>query len=482
MASKKKLLAGLAAGAVVGALVARRAQRDGGVAEESNAGRPGALHKETPVGPGTTPGVPFPDHELLRECVHCGFCLPTCPTYAALGLEADSPRGRIHQMELVVQGVIDPADPHLYKHIYQCLDCRACETACPSGVKYGRLVEGVRSIMPPRSVGERVARKVMIAELLTQPLALNLAGSGARLYQRSGLQKVVRATGVLRVAPALRRMEAMLPELEGPLVLPESPTFVPAQGKRRHRVAFLTGCVAAQFFPQTNCSTLAVLAVNGCEVVVPPDQTCCGALANHSGDREKARACARRNIDAFEGADADFVVTNAAGCGSMLKEYGYLLADDPAYAERARRFAAKVRDISELLAALPLRPPERPLRRRVTYQEACHLRHGQKIKDAPRQVLRAIPGLELVEMRNADWCCGSAGIYNVTQPALSEEILSWKIESIAATGADTVSVANPGCIIQLEHGLRDRGMNVRAVHPVDLLAEAYGLGVTSAAP
>lgn len=421
--------------------------------------------------------VRFPDAELIRACVHCGLCLPFCPTYRALGLEADSPRGRIYQMKLVARGEVSPADPKFRLHIYRCLDCRACETACPSGVQYGKLVEAARSIIPPRSGVERAGRDLALAKVVGSARVLAVAGTGARLYQRSGAQALVRASGVLRVAPALQRMEAMLPKLEGRLVEGQLPEFVPARGERRARVAMLRGCVAAQFFPQTNRSTIAVLVANGCDVFVPADQGCCGALQNHAGDRATALAFARHNIEVFERVEPDLVVVNAAGCGSTMKEYGHLLADDPAYAARAAAFSAKVRDVSEALVELGLRPPSRPVRRRVAYQDACHLWHGQKVKEPPRALLSAIPGLELVKLPESDWCCGSAGTYNVTQPALSEQILSWKVDNIAACGADTVAVGNPGCNIQLDHGLRQRKLKVRVVHPVDLLAEAYGYEV-----
>ena len=425
-------------------------------------------------------GVPvaFPDRELIRACVHCGLCLPYCPTYRALGLEADSPRGRIYQMKLVTEGKIDPADPDFRLHMYRCLDCRACETACPSGVQYGRLVEAARSLIPPNSLGERVARRAILDGALNSQVVLAGVGLFSRLYQRSGLHKLVQVTGLLRLVPVLRRMDSMLPELRGPLTSGALPEYTPAaQGQPRLRVAMLRGCIAAQFFPHTNLNTIAVLATNGCDVVVPPEQGCCGALQNHSGDRETAKRLARHNIDAFLNIHPDYIVTNAAGCGSMMKEYDSLLADDPRYAQPAKEFSAKVRDITEVLATLPLRPPPQPVRRRVTYQDACHLNHGQKVKEAPRAVLRAIPGLEFVEMKESDWCCGSAGIYNITQPELSEEILGWKMANIVATGADTIAVGNPGCLLQLEHGLRERGLKIATTHPVDLLAQAYGVDV-----
>ena len=477
MGTGRRLAAAIAVGAVVGivarqhrlmATLARRLSRPFG----RLAGGPGAR-----VGP-----VVFPDRELIRACVHCGLCLPYCPTYRALGLEADSPRGRIYQMKLVVEGKIDPAEPDFRLHMYRCLDCRACETACPSGVQYGRLLEAARSLIPPAGRRESLARRVVLARLLDSQPALATVGMLARLYQRTGLRRVLRATGLLRVSPPLQRLDSLLPQLRGRLAEGSLPEYVPAQGEPRLRVALLRGCVAAQFFPQTNYATIAVLAVNCCDVVTPREQGCCGALQNHSGDRETAKRLARHNIDVFLAIHPDYIVVNAAGCGSMMKEYGTLLADDPDYATRAEEFSRRVHDVTELLAALPLRPPVRRLERRVTYQDACHLGHGQKIREAPRQVLRAIPGLDLVEMKEADWCCGSAGIYNVTQPKLSEEILGWKMQNVAATHPDTVVAANPGCLIQLQHGLRDRGLAARVAHPVDLLAEAYGFDLSGPEP
>ncbi len=486
---RKRLVVGMALGAVIGLVISRwrtiaraaTAVRDLALGKQEQlltipSDVKATIEAEVTYGP-TNPAVPFPDSELIRACVHCGLCLPFCPTYNVLGMEADSPRGRIYQMKLVTEGKVDPGDPHFRKHIYQCLDCRACETACPSGVQYGRLVEAARSIIPVENQVERTVRQVALAGVLNSPVALKVVGTGSRLYQRSGLQSAVRTSGALKVAPPLRRMDAMLPTLQGSVIEKPLPPFVAAQGERLHTVAFLSGCIAAQFYPDTNRSTIAALAVNGCDVVTPPEQGCCGALANHSGDRASALKMAKHNIDVFERTGAEFVVVNAAGCGSMLKEYGALLKDDPEWAERAREFSAKVRDITELLAALPLKPPTHPLRRRITYQDACHLAHGQKIKAAPRMVLKSIPGLEFVEMNQSDWCCGSAGTYNITQPELSEQILERKMANVLATGAGTIVASNPGCLIQIEHGLRERGVQMRTVHPVDLLAEAYGVTV-----
>ncbi|MHB1004514.1 MAG: (Fe-S)-binding protein [Chloroflexota bacterium] len=474
MTIRRKMAIGLAAGAAVG-LAASKHKVIGRGAERLRVALSGGAAMESPVVAGEP--VAFPDKELLRVCVHCGLCLPFCPTYKALNLEADSPRGRIYQMIMVAKGLVAPDDPNFRLHMFRCLDCRACETACPSGVQYGRLIEAARSLIPPANTTERLARRFVLDGLLDSPALLKVAGTATRLYQRSGLQKVVRATGALRVVPPLRRMESMLPKLVGSLVDGDLPAFVPAEGLPRYRVALLRGCVASQFFPQTNRSTVAVLAANGCDVYTPSEQGCCGALQNHSGDREAALAMARHNIDVFERVDPDFIITNSAGCGSMMKEYGFLLADDPDYAARGAAFAARVRDVTELLALLPLVAPTHAVKRRVAYQDACHLGHGQKVKEQPRQVLRGIPGLDLVDLPQSDWCCGSAGIYNVTQPALSEEILGWKLANIAGTGADTVVASNPGCLLQIEHGLRERGLAVRTAHPIDLLAEAYGFKV-----
>lgn len=488
---RKRALVGLAIGAVIAFVVRRRLSEiediaghlEGVPTEHGRAPSqdyPGELRafkdQDTPFSP-SNPAIPFPDSELIRACVHCGLCLPFCPTYNVLGLEADSPRGRIYQMRLVAEGKVDPGDPHFRKHIYQCLDCRACETACPSGVQYGRLVEAARSIIPPGSAAERATRKVALAGVLNSPVALKVVGTGSRLYQRSGLQATVRATGLLKVAPVLGRMESMLPTLQGSFAEKALPEVVSAYGERRHTVSFLTGCIASEFFPDTNRNTVAALAANGCEVLIPREQGCCGALANHSGDRDSALAMARHNIEVFERSGGELVVTNAAGCGSMLKEYGVLLQDDPDWAERGKAFSSKVRDITEALVEVGIMPPAHPLRLRVTYQDACHLAHGQKVRSQPREVLKSIPGLDLVEMNQSDWCCGSAGIYNVTQPDLSEQILERKMANVIATGAEVIVASNPGCIIQLQHGLRERGVEMRVAHPVDLLAEAYGVTV-----
>ena len=408
--------------------------------------------------------------EDLRTCVHCGFCLPACPTYQVLGVEMDSPRGRIIQMEAAKRGEIALDEPALALHLSLCLACRACETACPSGVPYGRLIEGARAALPKPAGAAGLLRRTVLQGIFPRPAALATLGLGLRLYQRSGMQRAVRTVGL--PAP-LGEMESLLPPAQGTVVQGRLPRRYPAKGTARLRVGLVRGCAMQQLFAGTNEATARVLAENGCEVLAPPTQRCCGALHVHAGDRATAQDLARRNIDAFMAENPDAIAINAAGCGSTLKEYGELLADDPIYAARARAFSARVQDINELLAGLPFRHPRAALHRRVTYQDACHLAHAQRIREQPRAILRAIPGLELIEMRASDTCCGSAGIYNVTQPAMAMTLLERKMDAVLETGADLLVVSNPGCAIQIAAGARLRGARLRVVHPVDLLDRAY---------
>jgi len=415
------------------------------------------------------------DKKLLKECVHCGLCLDYCPTYRVLGHEADSPRGRIYQVRQVYEGKVSPDNLDFRQHIFACLDCRACQTACPSGVQYGAIIEAARAIADPVDPTEKTVGRAILGSVFTRPRLLDLAGFGLRLYQRSGLQTLTRKAGVLRVLPQrLREMEAMLAPTQGGLFRWRAPVVTPARGTARYRVGFVEGCVMSQFFSDTNAATVRVLAANGCAVHSPPRQGCCGALQMHTGDRSVARDLARKNIDAFSPLQLDAIIINAAGCGSTLKEYGHLLADDPAYAERAADFAARVKDVSEFLASIDLVPPTRAVPMKVTYQDACHLVHGQGIRNQPRQLLRAIPGLELVEMSDSDVCCGSAGIYNLTHPDVSVQLLDQKMAHIAATGAQAVVAPNPGCSMQLAYGARRKGMPLQQLHVVDLLDKAYG--------
>jgi glycolate oxidase iron-sulfur subunit len=420
---------------------------------------------------------------LLKQCVHCGLCLDYCPTYRVLGTEMDSPRGRIYQIKSVYEGVVAAGDPHFSEHMYACLDCRACQTVCPAGVQYGTLVEGARGVAAPNGRLERTLGRFILRQVFTRGWALDLLGLGLRLYQKSGLQAFIRVSRLLRLMPGrLEEVESLLGPAQEGVIKPAVPRVTPAVGPRRRRVGFIAGCVMSQLQGETNQATVRVLARNGCEVVNPADQACCGALHVHSGDRETARGLARRNIAAFEKLlpqahderrDLDAVVINAAGCGSALKEYGHLLERDPEWAERAKAFAAKVKDVSEYLAGLELNREMGEVRKRVTYQDPCHLVHGQGIRAQPRQLLRAIPGLELVELPESDVCCGSAGIYNLTHYDLSIRILEPKLDNIAALGVDVLVSANPGCAMQIAAGLKRRGLEVEVAHVVDLLDEAY---------
>lgn len=415
------------------------------------------------------------DKKVLKECVHCGLCLDYCPTYRILGHEADSPRGRIYQVRQVYEGKISPDDPDFRQHIYACLDCRACQTACPSGVKYGMIVEAARAVAEPIAQSEKTIARAILGNVFTRKPLLEMAGLGLRLYQRTGLQQAVRRSGVLRLAPErLRGMEAMLGPTQGGILHWSPPTVTPARGQTRYRVGFIAGCIMPQFFGDTNAATVRVLAANGCDVFAPPSQGCCGALHMHTGERALAQQLARDNVDAFEPLKLDAIIINAAGCGSTLKEYEHLLGDDPAYAERAREFTHRVKDVSEFLAAIDLVPPSRPVPLKVTYQDPCHLVHAQGIRAQPRALLKRIPGLELVEMTESDVCCGSAGIYNITHPDLSQKVLDEKMVHLAATGAVGVVAPNPGCAMQLAYGAKRHGLDIKQYHVVDLLDLAYG--------
>jgi len=414
------------------------------------------------------------DKKLLKECVHCGLCLDYCPTYRVIGHEADSPRGRIYQIRQVYEGKVSAEDPDFREHIYACLDCRACQTACPSGVQYGAIIEAARAVAEPINPSEKTVGRAILGSVFTRPRLLDAAGVGLRVYQRSGMQQLLRKSHALELLPKrLREMESMLAPAQGGIRRHPAPHVTPARGTVRYRLGFIEGCIMPQLFADTNAATVRVLATNGCVVYSPPTQGCCGALQMHTGDRPTAQDLARRNIDAFDGLGLDAIIINAAGCGSTLKEYGRLLADDPRYAERAVAFAQKVKDVSEFLASIELVEPTRPVPMRVTYQDACHLVHGQGIRNQPRQILRQIPGLELVEMQDSDVCCGSAGIYNLTHPDISSRLLEQKMDHLLATGATGVVAPNPGCTMQLAYGARRRGLKLDFFHIVDLLDRSY---------
>ena len=415
-----------------------------------------------------------PSQADLDKCVHCGLCLNACPTYRELGLEMDSPRGRIYQMNEVKSGA--PITAEYMEHIALCLACRGCETACPSGVPYGRMVEAARAHIEThrkRSILSRAFRGIIFDHVLPSRSALQIAGAGLYLYQVSGLQKLVRATGILNVSRTLASIEALSPSAEAPFFYKYIGKTFPAIGEKKHRVAFLSGCIANVAFARLNEATVRVLQQNGCEVVIPGSQNCCGALHLHSGLADKARMLAKNNIHAVLGGHFDAIITNAAGCGSTLKEYDELLEEDPAYREKALKFKGLMKDVTEFLASIELNRNMGPVDAVVTYQDSCHLAHGQKIKVAPRTLLKAIPGLTFREMPMADLCCGSAGIYNVVENEMAMQILGRKMDSVAATKATVIATANPGCMLQLQTGARLYGKGQRVLHVVEVLDEAY---------
>ncbi len=431
------------------------------------------------------------DYSVVQQCMHCGMCLPTCPTYDATKLERNSPRGRIALMRAVADERLTPGKAFA-EEMYFCLGCLACMTACPAGVNYAELFEHARAeaeqsgaLASPRRT---LLRAFVLKWLFGDLRRLRWVGSLLRIYQRWGMQSLVRKSGVLSLFPKrLRELESMTPTIQPKVSSELIRPITPAVGLRRFRVAVLTGCAQDLMFSDVNRDTVEVLARNGCEVVTPASQVCCGSLHAHNGELEQARDQARRQMDLLPPSQYDAIITNAAGCGSHLKHYASLLKDDPLYLPIAQEWDAKVKDIHEWLSQIGIAAPKKGVSSpsRVTYHEACHLCHGQKITAQPRQLLRAVPGVTLVELPESTWCCGSAGIYNLIQPEMAGQLLDRKVNHILSTGVDTVATGNPGCLLQVQHGMRQRGKSIRVVHPVTLLAEAYrheGAGPTSSHP
>ncbi len=439
-----------------------------------------------------------PAYDDMTRCIHCGLCLQQCPTYRETGNETESPRGRLYLMRAFAEGRVEADSPSLHQHLDLCLQCRACETACPSGVRYGHLIEKTLDELSHRPEAqakmnrtEKILRFLVFRQLFPYPERLRLFGVATRFYQQSGLQKLSRKLEILK-APIFKKiglerladLEELMPPISNPIFAPPTGGSVAARTEKKYRVALFSGCIMSIAFARVNEATARVLAYNNCEVVVPDTQICCGALHVHNGDRDYGKEMARRNIEAFEEAEKqggkfDSIIINAAGCGANLKDYGELLHDDPKYAERAEHFAQQVKDITEFLGGIDFNRNLGRVEKRVTYQDACHLLHGQRIKNPPRLLLKAIPGLELIEMRDSDKCCGSAGIYNVTHYDMSMQILDHKMEQVAATGASCVATANPGCQLQIQVGVKRANLNenrdepVEVVHLVELLDEAY---------
>ena len=417
--------------------------------------------------------IDHPTWELYSRCIHCGLCLNACPTYRVLGLEMDSPRGRIYQVLQVDAGKLAVAESFV-THIDRCLDCRACESACPSGVEYGRIVERARALIEnqyQRPWLESGLRKYFFGRVLTDYGKLARWARWLRLVQRSGLQKLARATGILKLL-GLADLEALAPAMEDKFFFEEFGQTFPAIGRPRARVTFLGGCIASVAFAELNRATIRVLQQNGVEVLVPKDQVCCGALHAHAGFRQQARELARQNIRAMLAQDCDAIITNAAGCGSTMKEYADLFEHDAEFVGRVREFAAKVKDVTEFLVELGIRPPRKKIAGRVSYQDPCHLAHGQRVRSAPREILRAL-GTNLVEMPHSDHCCGSAGSYNITQTSLSMKILDEKMKDVARVSPEIIATANVGCMLQLRAGCRREGLRAEVKHVIELLDESY---------
>jgi len=409
-----------------------------------------------------------PSLEIMEKCVHCGFCLPACPTYSLWGQEMDSPRGRIYLMKMALEGKAEMNEKWV-SHFDSCLGCVACMPACPSGVDYGKLIEATRAQIErnyQRPAAQKMHRRFLF-ETFTRPARMKFLRWPLLAYQKSGLQAALRAIGAFKLLPeSVGAMDALLPTT-APIEAVE--TITPAQGEKRKRVGLLLGCVQRTFFSNVNAATARVLSAEGCEVIAPPEQTCCGALFVHAGEEAQAQELARKTIEIFEKANVETIVINSAGCGSNVKEYGHLLRDDPNYAERARLFAAKCKDICEILAELSPRAERKPIRARVAFHDSCHLQHAQGVRPQPRSLLAQIPGTQLVEIPESAICCGSAGIYNLVQPEAATELGDRKALLIAPLQADIVATGNPGCLLQLQSSLAKANHRIPVVHTIQIL-------------
>lgn len=426
---------------------------------------------------GHPPGTGGP-WQGLQDCVHCGLCLSVCPTYLTTGLETASPRGRLWLTRALEEGAMG-MNRTFVRHLDQCLGCLACQTACPSGVPYGHILESARQAIETefdRPAPDRVGR-FLLTHLFPHPGRVGRLAGLLHWYQRLGLAGVVRRSGLLaRLSPTLAGMEGLLPAVPPRAERRPLPALSPARGTRRARIGLLTGCVQRHFLPEVNRASLRVLTAAGYEVVAPARQGCCGAVHVHLGQMEAGWAQARALIATFEAERVDLVVANAAGCGAQMKEYGHLLRDEPGWRDRGAAFGAAVRDISELLAETAWNGALSPVPLRVAYHEACHLAHAQKIRSQPRHLLSRIPGLHLTELAESDMCCGSAGVYNILQPRLAGQLLQRKVERIRASGAEVVAAGNIGCLLQVRQGLAQAGLATRAVHPVEILDWALNGG------
>ncbi|MGE5313370.1 MAG: (Fe-S)-binding protein [Acidobacteriota bacterium] len=423
-------------------------------------------------------GVDVPSDDVITNCMHCGLCLPTCPTYNLTGRERSSPRGRIRLIKSVAEGELE-LTPGFIEEMNFCLDCQACETACPAGVKYGSLVEAARNqiaIQGRDSVKEKIVKKIFLKNVLSNKGQLKFVAKLLRFYQHSGLETFVETTGLLRLfAPKLAKLQKLAPRIDEQFFDEMHPEILYPKGRIRHRVAFLSGCIMNVAFSKINEDTVKVLLHNDCQIIIPKEQGCCGSMQAHNGDFETARELARKNIDTFMKHDFDYLVINSAGCGALMKEYGHYLKDDPAYAERAEAFSKKVLDLTEFLAIIGMKAPDQPFEHRVAYHDACHLAHAQKVTVQPRMLLKQIPGLTAVELPESNWCCGSAGTYNMTHYDDSMKILARKMENVKTANAEYVVASNPGCLAQMQYGCELHDVHVEVIHFATLLRNAYRL-------
>jgi glycolate oxidase iron-sulfur subunit len=435
-------------------------------------------------------GVDIPSYDLLINCMHCGLCLPTCPTYALTGLEKSSPRGRIRLIKAVSDGDL-PITDGFVREMNFCLDCQACETACPAGVKYGALVEAARAQIYREGYEgfmTRLTKKTMLEWAFLRQSRLKLLARLLRLYERSGLKWFLQKTELLRLlSRKLHAVQPLSPTISAEFSSDVLPEIIRPVGPPRFRVGFLTGCIMDVAFAEVNMDTIRLLLHHDCEIVVPCGQACCGSLQAHNGSYDAAREMAKNNIRLFDRDDLDYVVMNSAGCGAFMKEYGHVFRDDVRWAEAAMRVSAKVKDITEFLVETGYRPangrseqkgaygggPSRSFRgKRVVYHDACHLVHTQKISQQPRQLLKMIPGIDYVELPESTWCCGSAGIYNIVHYDDSMKLLERKVENILKVTPDIIITGNPGCLLQIQHGLKTKGLNIELMHTATFLWNA----------
>lgn len=434
------------------------------------------------VVPGQSGSLESMNYDILVNCMHCGLCLPHCPTFALTGNERSSPRGRIRLMKAVADGQL-PMSRTFIDEMDFCLDCQACETACPAGVRYGSLVETARFEIAEaghEGILRRLAKGLLLRWALVRRSRLHVIARLIRFFDRSGLRSALRQSGLLRLISAkLESIEGLTPPISPVFSSLELPRTVPAKGKRRFKVGFLTGCVMDVSFAEINHDTVEVLRHHGCEVVTPPSQECCGSLHAHNGERATARLLAERNLQAFMQEDLDYVIMNSSGCGAFMKEYAHLFENDPSLKDTARQFSAKVKDITEFLTETGFHPSAKASPflsgKTVTYHDACHLVHTQKISGQPRQLIAATPGIVFREFPESTWCCGSAGIYNITRHEDSMQLLERKIRNVVSVNPEIVVTGNPGCMIQIQHGLRSHGKDIALMHTSTFLRHACAI-------